>query len=181
MKLDNTITSIFIVPTLEIGRDRLLANGFINGFIKDEHRDVQYENAVYLLFRSKNVDKFKTFLDEEYARTNFIIDDYDYKGGYIVIVYKLDSRWNEDFKLVKKGQYSKTSKDFQKVFKKTVKVIRNLVSVEEMSLQHMIFSKAEKLRSFWEKELNVTFSEDMEVWQGWIEENEILNLSKLQK
>ena len=63
MERKHTITSVFIVPTLSIGRDKLLDNGFINGYIKDVNRDIQYENAVYLLFKPKDLDRFRDFLD----------------------------------------------------------------------------------------------------------------------
>src|SRR5688572_10756927 len=98
-----TITSIFIVPTLGINRDGLKSNGFLNGYIKDGRKDVQYENAAYLLFRPVNLDKFKDFLDFEYERTQIIIDDYDYEDGFIIFVYQLNPKFRKDFELIKKG------------------------------------------------------------------------------
>ena len=68
MERKHTITSIFIVPTLSIGKEKLLDNGFVNGYIKDGRRDAQYENAVYLLFKPKDLDKFREFLDKEEKR-----------------------------------------------------------------------------------------------------------------
>ena len=38
MERKHTITSIFIVPTLSIGRDKLIDNGFVNGYIKDGNK-----------------------------------------------------------------------------------------------------------------------------------------------
>jgi hypothetical protein len=73
MDIKKTITSIFIVPTLSIGRERLLNNGYINGYIKDNRKDIQYDSCVYLLFKPKDLDKFRDFLDEEYERTKSII------------------------------------------------------------------------------------------------------------
>jgi hypothetical protein len=40
MERKHTITSIFIVPTLSIGKEKLLDNGFVNGYIKDVKRDI---------------------------------------------------------------------------------------------------------------------------------------------
>jgi hypothetical protein len=102
MKLKKTITSIFIVPTLSISREKLTDNGFVNGYIKDGKRDVQYENAVYLLFKPDNLDKFGSFLDEEHERSKQVIDDYDYEKGYVVIVYELNPRLKDDIELIKK-------------------------------------------------------------------------------
>ena len=68
MDIKKTITSIFIVPTLSIPKEKLADNGYINGYIKDGKREIQYENAVYLLFKPENLDKFRDFLDDEYER-----------------------------------------------------------------------------------------------------------------
>ena len=181
MELKRTISTIFIVPTLSIDRAALKNVGFINAYIRDEMRDVQYENAVYLLFHPSNLDKFKLFLDDEYERTKSVIDDYDYEDGFVVVVYKLDSKFKADYGLVKLGKYSKTSPAFQAMFPKIVKVERNGLQKDEISLQYRIFNKTEDLKVYWEEKLGVEFDDTMEVWQGWIEENENLNSQKLKE
>lgn len=181
MEIKKTITSIFIVPTLSIGREKLTDNGFINGYMKDGRKDVQYENAVYLLFKPKDLYKFKNFLDSEYERTKSIIDDYDYEDGYVVVVYVLNQRLDKDFELIKKGKYSQTSTKFQEIFPKIVKLRRNGMYRDEISLQYRIFNKTEDLRQFWEDKLGVEFDESMEVWEGFQEENETLNLDKIKE
>jgi hypothetical protein len=170
-----------MVPTLTIGRERLLKNGFMNGYFKDADKEVHYENCVYLLFNPKDVDRFKIFLDEEYERTKAIIDDYDYAGGYVVLVYELNKQFQKDFELVKQGKYSETSKEFQSVFPKTVKIKKNGLLKEQHTLQYMIFNKADKLKEYWEEKLGVVFDGSFEYWQGWIEENEVLFINKLEK
>ena len=181
MDIKKTITSIFIVPTLSIGKERLLDNGYINGYIKDNRKEVQYENSIYLLFRPENLDKFKDFLDDEYERTKSIVDDYDYEDGFVVVVYVLNSRLNDDISLVKQGKYSQTSKKFQEIFPKVVKIKRGGYSKDEISLQFRVFNKTDDLRQFWEDKFGVEFDEDMEVWGGFIEEDEILNLDKIKE
>lgn len=175
MELKKTITTMFIVPTLLIDRDKLRENGFINGYVKDGLKDVQYENAAYLLFKPDNQDRFKIFLDREYERTKDIVDDYDYEGGFVVLVYQLNPKYEKDFKLIKEGKYSKTSKQFQEIFPKIVKIVKNGLHKDEISLQYRIFNKTEDLRLYWEEKIGIKFEEDMEIWQGWIEEKEILH------
>jgi hypothetical protein len=179
MEIKKTITSIFIVPTLSIGREKLGDNGFINGYIKDGRKEVQYEGCVYLLFKPENLDKFKEFLDVEYERTKSIIDDYDYEDGYVVIVYMLNSKLEKDIELVKQGKYSKTSSAFQAIFPKIVKLKRNNLYKDEISLQYRIFNKTEDLKKYWEDKFDAELSPDMEVWGTFIEEDEILNLDKI--
>jgi hypothetical protein len=181
MELKRTITSIFIVPTLGINRDSLRNNGFLNGYVQDGAKEVQYEKSVYLLFHPDSLDKFKIFLDGEYERTKAIIDDYDYEGGFIVLVYKLDDKFKADFGLVKLGRYSKTSPEFQALFPKIVKVVQNKVQKDEISLQYRIFNKTEDLRKYWEEKFDIEFDDSMEVWQGWIDDKEILHVNKLKE
>lgn len=181
MKLQKTITSIFIVPTLSIGKDKLDDNGFVNGFIKDGEREVQYDNCIYLVFKPDNLNKFRDFLDVEYERTKQILDDYDYPDGYVMIVYKLNSRLDSDIELIKQGKYSQTSEAFQKIFPKIVKVKKNGLMRDEISLQYRIFNKTEDLKKFWEEKLGVDFDDDMEVWSTFIEENETFTLTKIKE
>lgn len=170
-----------MVPTLKIPKDALKDNGFINGYVKDESREVQYENCIYLLFQPADLDKFREFLDSEYERTKSLIDDYDYEKGYVVVVYKLDSKFAKDFDLVKNSKYSKTSAIFQTLFPKVVKIKHNGLHKDEISLQYRIFNRTEDLIKFWEEKLGVDFDDDQEVWHGFEEENEVLNIKKLKE
>jgi hypothetical protein len=181
MERKHTITSIFIVPTLSIGREKLIDNGFVNGYIKDGMRDTQYENAVYILFKPKNLDKFRGFLDAEYERTKSIIDDYDYEDGYVVVVYEINSKLKNDIELIKQGKYSKTSPAFQGIFPKVVKIKKNGLQKDEISLQYRVFNKTEDLVQFWEDKLGIELPEDLEVWHGFFEEFETLDLIKIKE
>lgn len=179
VELKKNITSIFMVPTLKINRENLKANGFINGYVKDVRRDVQYENCIYVLFRPENIETFRDFLDTEYERTKSIIDDYDYEDGFVVLVYQLDKKFKRDFDLVKQGKYSKTSPEFQELFPRIIKIKKDGYSRDEVSLQYRIFNKTEDLKTYWEEKIGIMFDEDMEIWSGWIEENEVLNIDKI--
>ena len=185
MEIKKNITSIFMVPTLKVPKDALRSNGFINAYIKDNRREDQYKESVYLLFKPTDLDKFREFLDSEYERTKAVIEDYDYEDGYVVVVYQLNDKYKKDFNLIRQGKYSKTSVDFQKMFPKVVKIVKNNLHRDEISLQYRIFNKAEDLVSFWEEKLGIDFKsivgEDYEVWEGWSEEKEILELDKIKE
>ena len=181
MEVKKTITSVFMVPTLEINKELLKDNGFINGYSRDGKRDIQYENSIYLLFKPKDLDKFRGFLDGEYERTKNVIDDYDYEDGYVVVVYELNSKFKKDFALVREGLYSKTSSEFQAKFPKIVKIKRGGLHKDEISLQYRVFNKTEDLRKYWEDKLGVDFDDDWEVWDGFDLDKETLNLDKLKE
>lgn len=181
MEVKKTITSIFMVPTLQIPKVVLTNNGFINGYIKDAQQDIEYKDSIYLLFQPKNLSQFKEFLENEYERTKQIIEDYDLDDGFVVVVYKLDPTYKFDFDLIRSGKYSKTSPAFQKLFPKIKKIKLDGVLREEISLQYRIFNRTQDLINFWEEKLGITITSDQEVWQGFIEENEILNSDKVKE
>ena len=170
-----------MVPTLKVPKGELINNGFIDGYVADLQRDIQYENAVYLLFQPKNVDKFRNFLDSEYERTKSIIEDYDYEDGYVVVVYKLDSKYKEDFDLVRKGKYSKTSRAFQKLFPDKIVTNKLGLKQEKYSLQYKIFNRTQDMIDFWENKFAVRFDKHMEVWTMFNEEKETLDINKIKE
>jgi len=198
-KIKKNISSIFIVPTLKISREGLKNNGFINGYIADSRKEVQYENCCYLLFKPNNIEKFRDFLDNEYDRTLHekyqVIDDYDYEDDYVVVVYKLDPRFKEDYDKVKQGKYSKTSDKFKELFPKTLKLYKEGKQRETYSLQYRIFKKDSDLKADLQSKIYGTYEDNYgkqvpytgnwedhwEVWDGWDEEKEILNLDKIKE
>jgi len=182
-EIKKTITSIFMVPTLKIpnSKESLVGNGFINGYSKDLTGSVEYDNSIYILFKPTNLDKFREFLDGEYERTKSIIDDYDYDDGFVVIVYQLDPKFKADFDLIKQGKYSKTSQAYQKLFPKVVNIVKGGLNREELSLQYRIFNKTQDLVKFWEDQFNVTFGKDQEIWHGFNEQTETLDINKIKE
>ena len=181
MDVKKTITTIFMVPTLGIDKNHAKDNGFINGYSKDGSRDVQYENSIYVLFKPEDLDKFRTFLDDEYDRTKDLIDDYDYEGGYIVVVYQLNKKFKRDFGFIREGMYSKTTPEFQALFPKVVKIKRGGLHKDEISLQYRVFNKTEDLKKYWEEKLNVEFDDDWEVWDGFELDKETLFIDKIKE
>jgi hypothetical protein len=181
MDIKKTITSIFMVPTLGINKELLSDNGFINAYSRDGNRDVQYEGSIYLLFKPKDIDKFKDFLDGEYERTKSVIDDYDYEDGYVIVVYELDRKFKKDFALVKEGLYSKTSEEFQAKFPKIVKIKRGGLHKDEISLQYRVFNKTEDLKKYWEDKFDMEFDEEWEVCDGFNLDKETLLIHKIKE
>ena len=175
MKRKNTHTTIFMVPTLKTPKNSLRNNGFINAYLVDNVSESTYEDCIYILFKPKDLDMFKDFLDSEYERTKQIVEDYDYEGGFVVVVYKLSQKWKEDFNLIKQGKYSQTSDGFQKVFPKVIKLMKNGLHRDELSLQYRIFNKTNDLIEYWQDKLGITYwDESMEAWSGFKESEQSL-------
>jgi hypothetical protein len=93
------------------------------------------------------------------------------------VVYLLDKKLTNDFDQVKRGQYSRTSVEYQNIIPKTVKI--GVFEKEELSLQYRIFKKTKDLVIFWEDQFDVVFDPQQEIWYGFFEENETLNLAKI--
>lgn len=170
-----TNTNIFIVPTLKIKKEDLDENNFVSAFCSDLNKEA-HENCAFLLFKPKNIDRFKLFVDSERERTPSLIDDYDYEGGYVVLIYILDKKFLKDFELIKQGKYSKTSDKFQQLFPKKKELFVDGKHRDEISLQWRIFKKTNDLKLRWEEDLGIEFKEDMEVWDGWNEKKETLDI-----
>lgn len=176
MSITRTITTIFLVPTLKVPKDALVNNGFLNAYIKDTLQDNQYPvDVIYLLFKPVDLNKFREFLISEYSRTDDVIDDYDYEGGYVVVVYKIRDSIKNDVCLIKHGQYSKTSEEFQNLFPTSVEIKKGNTIKKETSLQIRIFKKTADLREYWENKIGQSLKDDQEVWEAYNEEKEILN------
>lgn len=174
MSIKRTITTMFLVPILRVTKEDLAENGFLNAYIKDTLQEEYSSDVVYLLFKPENLDRFREFLTREYARTETLIDDYDYEDGYVVLVYKIDESYKKDVILIKQGQYSKTSKEFQKLFPVSEQVKKGTIVKVEPSLQIRIFKKSPDIRQYWENKIGQGLDEAQEVWEAYNEENEIL-------
>jgi hypothetical protein len=181
MDIKKNVTSIFIVPTLKLKKEYLNDNNFINGYIADLRKDIQYDDALYLLFKPENLDRFREFVEEEYENNHMLVDDYDYEDGFVVLVYKLNKKYEADIDLIMRGQYSKTSNEFQLIFPKVVKIMKNGLHRDEISIQFRIFKKSQDLREYWENKVGMEFDEDMEVWMGFNLLTESLDLDKIKK
>jgi hypothetical protein len=172
--MNKTITRIFLLPTvLSINIKELRENGLINAYISDSTTDIHFENSIFLLFKPEFPDKFRKFLNKEFNSNESIIAAYDKFGGMIVLVYRLNPIFNDDYELVKQSNYSKTSQKFQKLFPRYVEIMTNGVYKKEVSLQYRIFNKTIDLLLYW-NEKNPNYNTDNEVWHVFDTKNEIL-------
>jgi|TARA_B110000908_G_C10182868_1_gene416555 hypothetical protein len=170
-----------MVPTLKAPKDSLKNNGFINAYIKDDLSESEYEDCIYVLFKPNDLDLFKDFLDSEYERTKQVIEDYDYEEGFVVVVYKLNKKFDKDFNKIKQGKYSKTSKEFQKLFPKVIKLKKSGLHRDELSLQYRVFNKTNDLIEYWQEKIGSSsaWKDEYEVWSGFNIENETLTKKTL--
>ena len=111
------IRPLGIVPKHEHYPEWLIVKryGFLNGFIKDQDHETSIERPVFLLFKPSNPVGINKFITEEYE-IGLLKEDYDYPGGYIVLLYEFPEEYKADYDLILQAKYSKTSKGFKDLF-----------------------------------------------------------------
>jgi hypothetical protein len=170
ISLQRTITSIFIVPLLGLAREQLHDEqlGYRNGYLMDMGRDVPCDNAVYLVFTPKNMTLFNVFLQGERERTTDcpLIDEYDYEGGVVVLVYQMPPQADQIMSLLLNGKYSEFPDAVKESYPKIVKIKdpRTGLQRDEIALQWRIFKKDANLRQYWEGIIGEALDESAEVW-----------------
>jgi hypothetical protein len=160
-----SVSNLFLVPLLNIGRPRLDKLGFINSYLYNSEEEDYPKNSIHLLFQPKSIEAFNDFILDERQAGNSIIDEKDYPGNLVMVTYSLPKRFEKDYKLIWEGRYSETSSAYQKSIPEVVKFVKKTgVSATDMTIQHMIFKKYEPLKRFWEEELDVVIGDDQELW-----------------
>lgn len=160
----STVTTVFIVPVLKIGRKKLNGVGFIDGFLFNGEEQMVYDNCVHLLFRPTSMNKFTDFLLDEKERGAEIVDENDYSSGLVLITYKLPGRFKEDIHKIWLGKYSEVSQAYRDMIPSTVKKDIDGILVTYASAQHMVFNKDPVLKKKLEEELQVKIDPQQELW-----------------
>lgn len=176
-----TNTELFLVAPMGVARSELREHGFIGAYLGDVHKpEIKYDRGVFMLFKPENMALFNEWVEEEKERTPQLVEDYDYEGGYVVLIYVLPERMASDYEKFLKGRYSKFSREFKEMFTKMVMWKDNMGrSRNEPSIQWRIFKKDGDIRKYWEEEIGTTFTEDMEVWSVPSEDKEMLDINKI--
>ena len=177
-------TTIFLLPGIGHTRQSLLKYGFLGAYLDDINHSVHYENSVYVLFKHthQNEEEFQKFLSNEHAKNKLIIEDYDYEGGFTVIVYLFNEKFQTEYDLFLQVKYSQFRPEYTKLFPKTAKVMDPVVQVEVMktSLQTHIFTRSKLIKKYWEKKIGQKLPDDMELWSKPDMSKEVLDITLFQ-
>lgn len=174
-------TTIFLLPSIGHTRQKLLQYGFLSAYLDDITHETHHENAVYVLFKPSKMLEFHKFMENEYRKSSLIMEDYDYEGGYIVVIYKINEKFLPDYYLFLEGKYSQFSKDYIKLFPVKIPVVRSdgrrvLVT----SLQHRLFNRTADIKELWEKRIGEKIPDGMELWSIPDMSKEVLDISTYQ-
>ena len=175
-------TTIFLLPGIGHSRQSLLKYGFLAAYLDDINHSVHYENALYLLFKPEDLFEFSNFLTQEHSKGKSIIEDYDYDGGYSVVVYLFAEKFLPEYELFLQGKYSEFRPEYTKLFPKTVKVSdpKLGIQVNKSSLQTHIFTRSKLIKEYWEKKIGQKISDTMELWSRPDMSKEVLDITLFQ-
>lgn len=183
MKINDSNSTLFLVPGLDLQIDNLRKLGFINAYIKDEHREPIFNQELYLLFKPESDTSMFLFIEEEYGNENReLIEDYDYSDGFIVLLYKFPEKYSQEYKHFLNGKYSKFRAKYVAILPQIdSKIDANGDPFTEYSIQFMACHKSKSLKDYWEKRLDTELDDDDEVWVGFSEKRETLNIEKIKQ
>lgn len=186
-----TDTTTFLLPSLGISLETLFKLGFINCYLRDKNREKINEKDVplYLLFKpdekqvhalTETIERF----EEQEDLQNFYLDDYDYEGGYIVIVLKFPQRFIKDYNRFLEGKYSHFSQGFCKSYSRNVQVTflnekGEIEAITGDSLAWMVVNKDEKIKKYQEKKYDISLDEADEYYSIYKIERETLDIDKI--
>ena len=124
-KRDATNTTRFLLPAFGVNYKKYEELGFINCYLADKDREKVSEDIhIYFLFKPQDVvqsaalNKMIENLEESTQNMDnpLLLEDYDYEGGYVVMVLKLNDIYRNDYELFLKGKYSHFSDTFKDIY-----------------------------------------------------------------
>lgn len=176
----NTTTTLFLMPVIGLQRITVDKYGFINAYIRDKNKP-EYEGNIHVLFKPESKEQILNFALSEAVRTDLLISTYDYSNIYYVFVYRLEKKWEEDYKKIIEGKYSQLSKEYKELIPDKIKVNNGKYFRFVRSLQYDILERAEAWRNALENEIGVTIDPNSELWNKWNDEKETLDINEIIK
>jgi len=153
--------------------------GFINAYIGDIGHEPLYEYSLYLLFKPENYQDFQYFLNIE-KKKNRIVDEYDYEGGYTVLVYNFPEQFHHEYDLFKTGDFSLFRKSYVDIFPEFEPIPNTVTPQKTQSLQWRVFHLHDSLREYWEERLGIELDSDAELWSRPDLQKETLDIRKFE-
>ena len=178
-----TNSTVFLLRGIRQVIGELEEVGFLNAYIDDVHHEPHYKKAVYLLFKPESMDYFRAYLMKEQDRHSMILEDYDYEGGYVVIVFGFPEEFHQEYDNFIDGKFSLFRTRYAKLFPMEVlgrtKGLGSIV--KNKSIYHHVFNRSAELKEHWETEIGVELDEEMEYWSRPDIDKETLDINKIRQ
>jgi len=144
-KRKENISTIFLLPGIALKQElknKFRENGFINSYmVCDTYYHHGEFRPIYILFKPKEFNlSFYSFTLAMEKNQNFV-ESIDIPNG-LVFVFKFPKRFVSDYTFIKKGQYSRLSPEYKKLFP-MYRLDKDNVKVP--SFFNQIFNRSEEL------------------------------------
>jgi len=173
----NASTLFLLKPITGIGVGQFCEFGLVNSYLEDVDNDIYVGDYLLVLLKPNDYDFLEILIDNQDRENINFVGEYDYEGGWVVLVYSIPEKWKEDFTKFKDGRYSALSEDFKSQHDKHV--IINMRKKE--TIQYLVFYKDTKFKKDVEEYFDVVFSEEDELWEKPLTVKETLNISKIKE
>jgi hypothetical protein len=163
-------SAIFLLPGIDIKpnlRIQLLKHGFVNSYLYCTPLHYSYP-VVFMMFEPREFNfEFVQYIND-LEKCNGFIETIDLNKK-LIMVFKVPNRFRLDYEKVIRGEYSKTSKEFQECFlledfKKENGVIMrdpNGRPIREYTTVYHVFNRTDDLKQRWLNELGYTLESDI--------------------
>jgi len=148
-----TKATSFILPML--GKSIYFYKPYLINCYVGDRKFCKYDHHIFVFLKVDESKEYEIIRDELKALKNFEFE-YSPTWGTMMFVFSIPKDYFKDFMHFKDGKYSKFSEKLKE------EVIR-LNNVNRSSVIFGAFSKSEKLREAWEKDLNCSLPKDAEV------------------
>lgn len=172
-------SSLFLLrPLAGEERGALEEYNFINTYMRDVNKEEYGDGFLFALFKPVDFDFFELFLHGQQTENENFVEDYDYDGGYVVIVYSVPDRLRADYERFKKGEYSKFSMFTKSLFRKMK--LKNAIQ-KIPGFEWQVFNKSEVLRKELEQYVGEQIDDDAELYPIPNEQKETLDIDKIRQ
>lgn len=163
-------TTQFLLLTLGIKLESAMMREFlVNAYLDDKEWDHVHLKPIFLLLKCKDLvsadwKKTVSFLIKN--ENHIQIYDPGYQNGYFLtmFVFKCPDKWKNDYTYFKKGQYSKFSKEYKKLFSELTSDEKGTIV---KSIPYSVINKTDFVKRKMEKEFGYEFGyfDDLdEIW-----------------
>lgn len=172
---DVTLSTLFLLPILNLDKSELRKYGFINVYLGEDLT----EEKLYLLFDSK--EDINEYIEKLKKTHHFYVDSYNLINNMVIVVFSIPYEYKKDFVYFKEGKYSKLSTHFKSLFPETQNIYDSVgkITGKEHTIYYHIFNRTDWLIELWLDKLKLKeIPKDLELWDKPILENELLNIKK---
>ncbi len=107
-----TLTSAFLLPTIDIPYGVIKNYGFVNAYIGDRRKETMYPtHCLFLLFNYKNLEDIE-IVGDLIRESQFYVDEYDPSENHVVFVVRVPEHRRRIYDLFLEGQYSEFDTDY---------------------------------------------------------------------